>query len=246
MERHPRYTREMDPMFAHVAEFRAKFLEPGLLDNADKFMEVHERFLNRMEADAIKEALYEVRRNTYTHNVFLALKRVISDVFRRVIERYTPPGKYHVFVYRPIADAEKQALIGQMRTAFGRFMEISPNTKNRQGLVAIKGVSKQGLAPRGTEFPEDVENRIVGFLSPSGRSEPLEVALRKAVTAEGKSSVRPKPSDGPAAAGAGGPPPGGAGPAAAGAGGPAGGKRRKTRKGKGKGKSRRARYSRRR
>jgi hypothetical protein len=40
------------------------------------------------------------------------------------------------------------------------------------------------------------------------------------------------------------PPPGGAGPAAAGAGGPAGGRRRKTRKGKGK--SRKARYSRRR
>jgi hypothetical protein len=234
MERHPRYTREMDPIFAHVAEFRAKFLEPGLLDNPNEFIGVNQRFRSRMSADAIREALDEVRRNTYTYNVFLALRRVISDVFRRVSERYTPPGKYHVFVFRPIADAEKQALIGQMRTAFDRFMEISPNTKNRQGLVAIKGVSKQGLAPRGTEFPGDVENRIVGFLSPSGKSEPLEVALRKAVTAEGKSIVRPKPSDGP--------PPGGAGPAAAGAGPPAGGKRRKTRKGK----SRKARYSRRR
>ncbi len=130
---------------------------------------------------------------------------------------------------------EKQEILDELKREADAFLWLA-GADNRQGIIAMRGVSKEGLST----LPPELQREVVGFLSPGGRSESAATAISRMMVEKGGPGVR---SDlggrGPPP-----PPPGGAGPAAAGAGGPAGGRRRKTRKGKGK--SRKARYSRRR
>jgi hypothetical protein len=130
---------------------------------------------------------------------------------------------------------EKQFALDEVKREADAFLFLR-DIDNKRGIIAMRGVSKEGLST----LPPELQREVVGFLSPGGRSESAATAISRMMVEKGGPGVR---SDlggrGPPP-----PPPGGAGPAAAGAGGPAGGKRRKTRKGKGK--SRRARYSRRR
>jgi hypothetical protein len=102
-------------------------------------------------------------------------------------------------------------------------LEIETAKGNVPGLVAMTSMSKAGLTPGGKPFPEDLEKKITGFLSPGGREERPEVALSKTALVLRKTGVPVRPEEAPP-----GPPPGGYGPAAAGAGGPAGGRRRRT------------------
>jgi hypothetical protein len=131
---------------------------------------------------------------------------------------------------------EKQEILDELKREANLFLSMMPNVENERGVAAMKGMSKEGLST----LPPELQREVVGFLSPGGRSESAATAISRMMVEKGGPGVR---SDlggrGPPP-----PPPGGAGPAAAGAGGPAGGRRRKTRKGKGK--SRKARYSRRR
>ncbi len=119
-----------------------------------------------------------------------------------------------------------------MKALADEFLSTDPMKNirpNARALNTMKGLSKGGLP-----LPPELNREVVGFLSPAGESEELEKALsRTSQFYPGKPGVYA-------------PPPGGYGPGAAGGPGgpPAGGKRRKTRKGKGK--SRKARYSRRR
>ena len=130
---------------------------------------------------------------------------------------------------------EKQFALDEVKREADAFLFLR-DIDNKRGIIAMRGVSKDGLST----LPPELQREVVGFLSPGGRSESAATAISRMMVEKGGPGVR---SDlggrGPPP-----PPPGGAGPAAAGAGGPAGGKRRKTRKGKGK--SRKARYSRRR
>ena len=130
---------------------------------------------------------------------------------------------------------EKQFALDKIKREADAFLFLT-GVDNRRGIVAMRGMSKEGLST----LPPELQREVVGFLSPGGRSESAATAISRMMVEKGGPGVR---SDlggrGPPP-----PPPGGAGPAAAGAGGPAGGRRRKTRKGKGK--SRKARYSRRR
>jgi hypothetical protein len=102
-----------------------------------------------------------------------------------------------------------------------------PNAENVKGVLGIKGVSARGFAPGGVEFPKDVENRLVGFLAPSGKDDSVDRALGEIAALKGKRLPAPALPPGGLFAP---PPPGGTGPAAAGAGGPAGGRRRSTRR----------------
>lgn len=124
---------------------------------------------------------------------------------------------------------QRREMVNRLKGLADRFLETNPVVSNMKGLLAIKGVSKAGLP-----VPPEMEREVVGFLSPSGKSEGVNTAISRSAVSLYKPGVYGKSESAP--------PPGGVGPAAAGAGGPAGGKRRrrKTRR------ARRARYSRRR
>jgi hypothetical protein len=137
---------------------------------------------------------------------------------------------------------EKQETLDEIKREADTFLSMMSHVENERGILGMKGMSKEGLST----LPPELQREVEAFLAPGGRTEERSILISKLMAQKGlpgvRSDVRPGrniPGRGPPP-----PPPGGAGPAAAGAGGPAGGKRRKTRKGKGK--SRKARYSRRR
>ena len=149
----------------------------------------------------------------------LAAVRAFSEEFLRMLDRdlgAMTPG-------------EKEESLNALKRTLDRFIATGPEGKvvreNVKGLVALKGMSKAGLP-----VSEDMKREVVAFLSPSGKSEDVDAALRRSATFLGKPDR---------------PPPGGYGPGAAGGPGgpPAGGKRRKKTR---KGKSKKRRYSRRR
>ncbi len=102
-------------------------------------------------------------------------------------------------------------------------LEFETAKGNAPGLVAMTSLSRAGLAPGGVPFPEDLEKKVTGFLSPEGREERPEIALSKTTGILRNTGVSVRPPAAPPA------PPGGYGPAAAGGPGapPAGGRRRR-------------------
>jgi hypothetical protein len=106
-------------------------------------------------------------------------------------------------------------------------LEFETAKGNVPGLVAMTSLSKAGLSPGGAPFPEDLEKKVTGFLSPEGREERPEIALSKTALILRKTGVPTRPEAAPAVRPRA--PHGGPGPAAAGAGaGTEGGRRRRT------------------